>query len=103
MVWKIGNGKHVKIGSDPWVGALDNWRLSEDLIGELNFRGIFSFHDVVVVSNCGKFFNKDMSQDLGLPNDMAQEWISFLTSLFGKVFSLSKLRVFCVQLWKIKY
>lgn len=31
-VWKVGNGKHVQIGYDPWSGANNSWRLSYDLI-----------------------------------------------------------------------
>jgi hypothetical protein len=42
MVWKVGNGKSVSVGEDPWEGALNECKLSNNLIYDLHkFRPFF--------------------------------------------------------------
>jgi hypothetical protein len=44
-VWKVGNGKKVRIGEDPWLGAGDAFHLSESLVWSLHETGIYSLVD----------------------------------------------------------
>lgn len=44
-VWQIGNGKSVRIGANPWLGAGAGYKLFEELIEYLNDHGIFSIWD----------------------------------------------------------
>ena len=44
-MWKNGNGKHVFLGSDPWCGANNSWKLSDNLIQLLNSKGITILND----------------------------------------------------------
>jgi hypothetical protein len=32
LCWKIGNGKNVRVGEDPWIGLGEGYKLSEALV-----------------------------------------------------------------------
>jgi hypothetical protein len=44
-VWKIGNGRKVKIGQDQWMGIDEDYQFSEALIQSLHEACIFSLKD----------------------------------------------------------
>jgi hypothetical protein len=48
VVWKIGDGKKVRVGEDPWLGAGNYFRLSPPLIQSLRNNNIHSLHDVCI-------------------------------------------------------
>jgi hypothetical protein len=48
LAWKIGNGKEVWVGEDPWEGSRMRYHLSDGLIEVLHTRGIFSIWDARV-------------------------------------------------------
>ena len=40
LVWKVGDGKRVSVGEDPWLGCNGGYRLSEPLVASLRQCGI---------------------------------------------------------------
>ena len=40
LVWKVGNGRRVRVGEDPWLGCNEGFRLSELLVVSLRQRGV---------------------------------------------------------------
>ena len=47
MAWKVGNGKQVQLGEDPWVGSSPGYILPKHMIKFLHFRGIFTLIQIV--------------------------------------------------------
>ena len=43
--WKIGNGKSVRLGEDPWVGAGKNYKLTFSVINKLREKRCFNLVD----------------------------------------------------------
>jgi len=41
IAWKVGTGKKVRIGDDPWLGCQGNFRLSDSLLSNLHSLEIF--------------------------------------------------------------
>ena len=35
LFWKVGNGRRVRVGEDPWLGCNGKFRLSEPLVASL--------------------------------------------------------------------
>eukprot|EP00253_Pinus_taeda_P030057 PITA_30057 len=46
LAWKIGNGRNLKIGKDPWIGCNENYALSPGLIRHLEGKSIFTLDQV---------------------------------------------------------
>jgi hypothetical protein len=46
MVWRLGNGKILRIDEDPWEGSTSVHKISEDLVLSLHNNGIFSLWNV---------------------------------------------------------
>jgi hypothetical protein len=44
-MWRIGNGKNVKIGEHPWARSNIDFRLFDDLLSILHDQSIFSLWD----------------------------------------------------------
>ena len=44
--WKVGDGKSIKVGSDPAVGSCSDYSLPDDLISYLGDYGITYLSDV---------------------------------------------------------
>jgi hypothetical protein len=45
-VWKIGNGRNLGLGEEPWLGAGDNFRIFEPLVQLLKTLNLFLLHDI---------------------------------------------------------
>lgn len=82
IAWKIGNGRSVSLGEDPWLGASNNYKLSDPLIKFLWNQNILHLHDVQVgdPQPRGRVGWQDVAS-LGLPLDLQEEWDSFITWL----------------------
>jgi hypothetical protein len=35
-VWKVGDGRKIRIGEDPWEGSDGSYKLSKELVEKLN-------------------------------------------------------------------
>jgi hypothetical protein len=82
IVWKIGNGRNVRLGEDPWLGAGDNFRLSEPLVQFLKNLNLFHLHDIHLGDPQlrGSLGWRD-SVSLGLPQEFHVEWDSYISRL----------------------
>jgi hypothetical protein len=47
LIWKIGNGAHILIGKDPWIGSKDNHLLPENMVCSLNEGGFYYLSQVM--------------------------------------------------------
>jgi hypothetical protein len=43
LCWKIGNGRKIRIGEDPWIGGGEAFKLSNILVEELHSKGFFHY------------------------------------------------------------
>ena len=44
--WEIGNGRSVRLGIDPWVGAGEDFRLPPSVLNKLSEQFFFKLVDV---------------------------------------------------------
>lgn len=44
LAWKVGDGSHIKIGRDPWVGYNESYALSPGLLRHLDSKGIVTLN-----------------------------------------------------------
>lgn len=80
--WKIGNGKHVQIGLDPWVRENNSWKLaSKDLIQDLKEKHSPTINDAFSGLSSGNIEDWKQAQEIGLSSGIENEWTSFLKSL----------------------
>jgi hypothetical protein len=80
--WRIGNGRSVRVGEDPWEGFDNNHRLSEGLLRRLHAQSIFSLKDATnpgMNVTGGTIWKSTI--DLNLEEDLAEEWSTYVTSL----------------------
>jgi hypothetical protein len=42
LAWNPGNGKEIRLGSDPMIGSHSYYKLSESLVSTLHSKGIFN-------------------------------------------------------------
>eukprot|EP00253_Pinus_taeda_P015318 PITA_15318 len=82
LAWKVGDGKNVKIGRDPWVGCNESFALSPGLLRHLDSRGIFTLNQVEKVGQSNIWGQAWKSaEDLGLNIRWHHEWSSFVNEL----------------------
>jgi hypothetical protein len=80
----MGNGRKVRIGQDPWMGADEEFQISNILIRNLHEADIFSLADGK--SQPPQVFNRlgwKLENELGLEGDEVAEWHRY----FGKLCS----------------
>eukprot|EP00253_Pinus_taeda_P030228 PITA_30228 len=82
LAWKVGDGSHIRIGRDPWVGCSEDYTLSPGLLRHLDSKGIVTLNQVekVSLSNVwGQAWKNDV--DLGINVRWKNEWASFIQEL----------------------
>eukprot|EP00253_Pinus_taeda_P029650 PITA_29650 len=82
LAWKIGNGRNLKIGKDPWIGCNENYALSLGLIRHLEDKNILTLDQVEKVGHSSIWCQawKD-GEDLQLDQRWWNEWYSFTQEL----------------------
>ena len=80
--WKIGNGKHIKIGLDPIAGVTSDYTLPEGLRLYLEDYGIVSLSDAlnrgVACTSLDYWISAD---DLKLVGDLKESWSNYIKGL----------------------
>ena len=79
--WKIKDGKCVKVGEDPWMGAGENFKLSPILIQILRSTRIFTIVDACKDSSIRGRNQWKNTQDIGQRGSHAEEWKKYLNML----------------------
>eukprot|EP00253_Pinus_taeda_P030540 PITA_30540 len=80
--WKVGDGKNVRIGRDPWVGCNASYALSPGLLRHLGSKGLLTLNQVEKVGLStiwGQAWKN--AEDLGLNIRWHNEWASYIEEL----------------------
>eukprot|EP00253_Pinus_taeda_P004076 PITA_04076 len=82
LAWKVGDGKHVRIGRDPWVGCNEAFAISPSLLRHLDSKGIFTLDQVEKAGHSfiwGQAWKN--AEELGLNIRWHDEWAIFVNEL----------------------
>eukprot|EP00253_Pinus_taeda_P002680 PITA_02680 len=82
LAWKVGDGKHVRIGRDPWVGCNEAFAISPGLLRHMDSKGIFTLDQVEKAGHSsiwGQAWKN--AEDLGLNIRWHDEWAIFVNEL----------------------
>jgi hypothetical protein len=80
--WKVGNGRSIRIGKDPWLGVGDNFTLSPRLIQALAVHEIFFLKDTKTGFPQPRGHPGWISAvALNLSEDLHDEWNSYVGKL----------------------
>lgn len=82
LAWKVGDGSHIRIGRDPWVGCNVAFSLSPGFLRHLDSKGITTLNQVEKVGHStiwGQAWKND--EDLGINIKWKNEWASFIQEL----------------------
>ena len=71
VAWKIGNGRSIHIGWDPWVGSGENFRLTNHLITQLVDRGVRMLADASSQTEEHRGTVSKTTQELGFEENEA--------------------------------
>jgi hypothetical protein len=81
LAWKIGCGKQVIIGKDPFIGDNASYKLSTSLIQHLNSRYIYTLAQAALPDIPGSTQRWIDANQLGLSGDLATEWNNYILNL----------------------
>eukprot|EP00253_Pinus_taeda_P010347 PITA_10347 len=82
LAWKVGDGKNVRIGRDPWVGCNQSYALSPGILRHLDSKGLYTLNQVEKVG-LSTFWGQawKSATELGLAFRWHNEWASFIEEL----------------------
>eukprot|EP00253_Pinus_taeda_P001922 PITA_01922 len=82
LAWKVGVGKNVRIGRDPWVGCNQSYALSPGILRHLDSKGFYTLNQVEKVGLStiwGRAWKNVV--DMGLDFRWHNEWSTFIDEL----------------------
>jgi hypothetical protein len=103
LAWKLGNGRDIRIGTDPMVGAHRYYKLSRNLLQTLKIKGIEFLAqawnlDMEVPRNS----NWKNVEFLGLEGVQQEEWNNFIKGLLGSGIDLNAEKDSLLWSWDTK-
>jgi hypothetical protein len=82
LCWEIGNGRKMKIGTDPYVGGESSYRLSDNLRSILERKGMYMLANIHKNSLFeGIPTSWYTTNDLNQEDSLAQEWNNYTKDL----------------------
>ena len=82
LVWKVGNGERVRVGSNPWVGSGEDYKLLENLIASLQVKGIYNLAQATFSEFSSIWHQQWKKSDfLGLDSVEGELWEAYKTKL----------------------
>jgi hypothetical protein len=84
LVWKPGNGRDIRIGADPMVGAHTYFKLSRNLILALKAQGVEYLAQAGIIDmEVTRHTNWKKVETLGLEGEQKEEWNNYVKGLVG--------------------
>eukprot|EP00253_Pinus_taeda_P033452 PITA_33452 len=82
LAWKIGDGRQMRIGRDPWVGCNEAFALSPGLLRHLGSKGILTLNQVEKTGHSTIWVQAwKNDEELGINVRWKNEWCSFIQEL----------------------
>ena len=102
VAWKIGNGRSIHIGQDPWVGSGDTFKLTDHLITQLVDRGVRLLADASSRTEDHRGTIWKTAQELGLEENEAAKWRRYINQLGNNFILLTEDRDKLIWTWNMK-
>jgi hypothetical protein len=103
LVWKPGDGRDVRIGSDPMVGSHNFYQLSRNLISKLKDLGFEFLAQVGTVDlENSRQTGWIKAEVLGLEGDLKDEWNNYVKGLVSLGIELNKDKDLLMWSWDTK-
>jgi len=103
LVWKSGNGRDIRIGTDPMVGSYTYYKLSRNLILKLKAQGIkFLAQARTSEVEDTTYTSWKKADSLGMEGEQKEEWNNIVKGLVGSVFVLNNEKYTLLWSWDTK-
>jgi hypothetical protein len=103
LVWKPGNGKAVRLGTDPMVGTYNFYKLSKQIIMALKDQGLH------FLARAGVNIMEDVvhkrwlkHENLGLEGELKHDWSNYTKGLSGSGIDLNDEKDLLLWSWDTK-
>lgn len=90
LTWSVGDGTHIRLGRDPWIGCSEGFSLSQGFVSTLKHKGPYNLNQVAnpqasTIWSPGWF----QGRDLNLIDDRLEEWGRYTRDLLNSSVRLS--------------